>query len=84
MIPTGESYTGGWSNDKPNGFGIMVYLYTSTIMSNRAWSEYGAHYVGEWKNGKIHGQGTIYYKDGRISYKGRFDAGSCSIDCRSF
>ncbi len=87
MITTyssGSKYAGGWAHGKPSGFGIMVYLDNSKIMSNRDWTESGAYYVGQWKEGLIDGQGTVYYKSGDISYQGIFDMGKCSEDCHSY
>lgn len=43
----GSVYKGNIANEKPNGFGTMVYSY-------------GNKYEGHWKDGKRHGQGTLY------------------------
>lgn len=55
----GSVYKGEIVNEKPNGFGTMIYSY-------------GNKYEGQWKDGKRHGQGTLHLAIGSIQ-KGYFE-----------
>ena len=77
-FPEGNQYQGGWSEGKPNGFGIMVFFGNKTILTNNtSWRQEGAYYVGLFKNGKMHGTGTIYEKIGNMAFSGKFEQGGC-------
>lgn len=54
------TYTGDWSNDRPNGKGSII------------WNT-GVSYEGEWKNGRYNGQGTC--TRGGIVYEGEWENG---------
>lgn len=65
----GDTYTGEWSNDLPNGQGKMVYGKTGNV------------YEGGWKDGKKHGKGVMWYEVAdeeleicRICYETEMDA----------
>ena len=30
------------------------------------------YYIGQWLNGLMNGEGTYFYKNGNIKYKGKF------------
>ncbi|PRD47389.1 MORN repeat-containing protein [Sphingobacterium haloxyli] len=56
----GERYEGAFDNDKRTGFGSY------------SWSS-GERYEGNWLNNKRHGEGTLYDRDGNISYQGHWE-----------
>ncbi|PRD52763.1 MORN repeat-containing protein [Sphingobacterium gobiense] len=56
----GERYEGAFNNDKRTGFGSY------------SWSS-GERYEGSWLNNKRHGEGTLYDRDGNISYQGHWE-----------
>ena len=65
----GDTYSGEWEDDLPNGQGKMVYAKT------------GNTYTGGWLNGKRHGKGTMYFEVAdedletcRICYEAQIDA----------
>ena len=65
----GDTYSGQWMDDLPNGQGKMVYAKT------------GNTYTGGWLNGKRHGKGTMYFEMAdedletcRICYEAPIDA----------
>ncbi|MCJ1399523.1 hypothetical protein MMC11_002725 [Xylographa trunciseda] len=65
----GDTYSGEWADDLPNGEGKMVYAKT------------GNSYTGGWRNGKRHGKGVMYFEVAdedletcRICYEGPIDA----------
>ncbi|MCJ1377984.1 hypothetical protein MMC17_001080 [Xylographa soralifera] len=65
----GDTYSGEWVDDLPNGEGKMVYAKT------------GNTYTGGWLNGKRHGKGTMYFEVAdedletcRICYEAQIDA----------
>lgn len=55
----GASYSGGWYEDKQQGFGI------------ESWPD-GARYEGNYKEGKKHGSGKFFWQDGSY-YDGEFN-----------
>lgn len=65
----GDTYTGEWSDDEPNGQGRMVY------------ATYGNVYTGGFKKRKRHGKGTMVFEKAdeemmlcRICYENEMDA----------
>ena len=63
----GGNYTGGWKNNKKEGYGIYC------------WSN-GTRYEGSFKNGEMDGTGTLYYNEGsrcvdEFNYEGEFKGG---------
>lgn len=65
----GDTYTGGWADDLPNGQGQMIYAKT------------GNTYAGTWLNGKRHGKGVMHFEVAdeemetcRICYEAQIDA----------
>ncbi|MCJ1387759.1 hypothetical protein MMC18_000602 [Xylographa bjoerkii] len=65
----GDTYSGEWADDVPNGEGKMVYAQT------------GNTYTGGWLNGKRHGKGIMYFEVAdedletcRICYEAQIDA----------
>jgi uncharacterized protein YodC (DUF2158 family) len=58
IFDSGETYEGGYSNEKWNGFG--KYTYDS-----------GEIYEGEWENGEKHGKGKYTHTNGDV-YEGGF------------
>lgn len=72
----GETYDGGWRDDKRNGRGIATFPKGETYdgeWNNNAIHGYGRHtwtdgriYDGEWRNHKKCGHGTLTEPDGTI------------------
>lgn len=65
----GEMYCGEFDNWKMSGWGMYI-MSTGNNLPNcpDSWA-----YVGPWKDGKRHGNnGTVYDKDGKILYRGKF------------
>ncbi|MCJ1478324.1 hypothetical protein MMC13_007002 [Lambiella insularis] len=65
----GDTYTGDWADNEPNGQGQMVYVKT------------GNTYSGGWLNGKRHGKGVMQFEVAdeeleicRICYEAQIDA----------
>ena len=52
------TYEGHWSDEKRNGFGIMIFKNKDT-------------YVGMWKENEFHGEGVMHYENGSV-YKGKW------------
>ncbi len=54
----GDTYRGGWTDNRPNGEGEMLYRN-------------GNRYVGQWKDGQRNGKGQLFYRSGSY-YKGNW------------
>ncbi|KAF5842183.1 putative phosphatidylinositol monophosphate kinase [Dunaliella salina] len=62
QFKNGDSYTGQWKDDKPDGDGKYVW-------------EMGSWYEGTWQCGKQHGVGKYVWPSG-ATYQGEWRAGS--------
>ena len=77
-------YSGQWSNDKPNGLGILrqkngsyydgQWLNGKAEGYGKAFLTNGNIYEGEWKNDKQEGKGKEIWPDGSV-YEGQFHNG---------
>lgn len=84
-VSTGNSYQGGWYDDKKHGLGVMKYsdgrVYDGVFMLDKlekkgklSMSD-GTKYWGYWnREGVPHGRGKMEYPDGTV-FDGEFDAG---------
>jgi hypothetical protein len=78
----GNSYRGGWQNDRQHGFGVYEFVTTGEHFEGefrngrrngpgvQAYRS-GERYVGDFQNGKRGGLGTFYWPDGTY-YVGEF------------
>lgn len=64
----GTTYFGRWEKGDMDGMGIHICPEGYTIKN----CDNGTVYVGEWKNSKKHGKGTVYDKNGKLIYYGKF------------
>lgn len=64
----GTTYFGRWEKGDQEGMGIYI-CPDGYHVSN---CDDGTIYVGEWKNDKKHGDGTVYNKNGKLIYYGKF------------
>lgn len=64
-----DTYFGRWENGDREGIGTYMCLAEGYHIKN---CENGTVYVGEWKNSKKHGIGSIYDKNGKLIYYGKF------------
>ena len=64
----GDTYFGRYEKGDREGIGIYIARDGYTINN----CDNGTVYVGEWKNNKKHGTGTVYDKNGKLIYYGKF------------
>ena len=84
IFESGDTYTGGFKDDKKHGKGILTSLNGRKYNGNWeadvphgpgiATFPNGKTYTGEYKHGKPYGHGTWTYKDGR-TYDGIWEKG---------
>ena len=84
-FPKGDVYVGDWKNGKAQGKGILKYKDGNTYFGD--WREgkangYGVmeysngnRYKGEWKDSEAHGNGTLFDKEGKIIFSGKWFEG---------
>ena len=80
ILPTGDLYSGGWSNDLFEGYGL--YSFANGDIYEGEWKEglqdgngkYTSkdfNYEGHWEEGWINGEGIMEYANGDV-YQGYF------------
>ena len=61
-------YFGSWENGHRENWGMYMCPEGYWIRN----CDYGMYYVGDWKNGKKSGTGSVYDKNGKLIYDGKF------------
>ena len=82
---SGDSYEGGWKDDKRSGFGKMTFACGDFYEGEWVEGKYAGHgkytnaeigtYEGEWKANQKHGTGRTYYSETGDVYEGSYVAG---------